>query len=82
MIGVVSRCGAGKDLVRRVALVVELGGCPFAQQRQILSFIVSRLPRFFRGALDATGNGAELSREGIGRQTLNSRRWRYGNDPG
>lgn len=51
----------GKDLVRRPRLVVELGGCPFAQQRQILAFIVHRLPRFFRGALDASGNGAELA---------------------
>lgn len=51
----------GRDLVRRPRLVVELGGCPFAQQRQILAFIVSRLPRFFAGALDATGNGAELA---------------------
>lgn len=51
----------GKDLVRRPRLVVELGGCPFAQQRQILAFIVNRLPRFFHGALDASGNGAELA---------------------
>lgn len=51
----------GKDMVRRPRLVVELGGCPFAQQRQILAFIVNRLPRFFHGALDASGNGAELA---------------------
>ena len=51
----------GKDLVRRPRLVVELGGCPFAQQRQILKFIVDRLPRFFSGALDASGNGADLA---------------------
>ncbi len=51
----------GRDLVSRPRLVVELGGCPFAQQRQILTFIVSRLPRFFRGSLDAGGNGAELA---------------------
>lgn len=51
----------GKDLVRRPRLVVELGGCPFAQQREILAFIVNRLPRFYFGALDATGNGAELA---------------------
>lgn len=51
----------GKDLVSRPRLVVELGGCPFAQQRQILAFIVNRLPRFFRGAFDASGNGAELA---------------------
>lgn len=51
----------GKDLVRRPRLVAELGGCPFAQQRQILKFVVDRLPRFFSGALDAGGNGAELA---------------------
>ena len=51
----------GKDVVRRPRGVVEIGGCPFAQQRQILAFIVNRLPRFFGGALDATGNGAELA---------------------
>jgi phage FluMu gp28-like protein len=51
----------GSDLVRRPRLVVELGGCPFAQQRQILRYIVDRLPRFTAGALDAGGNGAELA---------------------
>lgn len=51
----------GKDLVRRPRLVVELGGCPFAQQREILAYIVNRLPRLAFGALDATGNGAELA---------------------
>ncbi|MDR2187000.1 MAG: hypothetical protein LBE62_02985 [Azonexus sp.] len=51
----------GRDLVRRPRLVVELGGCPFAQQRQILTVIVGSLPRFFAGALDAGGNGAELA---------------------
>jgi phage FluMu gp28-like protein len=51
----------GKDLVSRPRLVVEIGGCPFAQQRQILAFIGDRLPRFSGGALDATGNGAELA---------------------
>lgn len=58
---VITALEEGKDLVRRPKLVVELGGCPFAQQRQILAFIVDRLPRFFSGALDATGNGAELA---------------------
>src|SRR5690606_24187933 len=35
--------------------------CPFEQQKQILFFIVDRLPRFRSGALDATGNGAYLA---------------------
>ncbi len=51
----------GRDVVQRPRLVVELGNCPFSQQRQILGYIVSRLPRFFSGALDAGGNGAELA---------------------
>ena len=51
----------GQDLVVRPRLSVELGGCPFAQQRQILKYIVDRLPRFTSGAMDATGNGAELA---------------------
>lgn len=51
----------GTDLVRRPCFSVELGGCPFAQQRQILTYIVDRLPRFYSGALDAGGNGAELA---------------------
>lgn len=51
----------GRDLVLRPRLVVELAGCPFAQQRQILKYIVERLPRFAAGSMDATGNGAELA---------------------
>jgi phage FluMu gp28-like protein len=51
----------GKDLVIRPRLVVELGGCPFAQQRQILKYVVGALPRFASAALDAGGNGAELA---------------------
>lgn len=51
----------GADLVRRPCFSVELGGCPFAQQRQILTYIVEWLPRFFSAALDAGGNGAELA---------------------
>lgn len=51
----------GKDLVIRPRLVIELGGCPFAQQRQILKYAVDRLPRFTSGSMDATGNGAELA---------------------
>lgn len=51
----------GRDLVNRVALVVELANCPFRQQEQILDFIVDRLPRLRGAALDAGGNGAQLA---------------------
>lgn len=41
--------------------VVELRNVPFEQQKQILFFVVDRLPRFAAGALDARGNGQYLA---------------------
>ncbi|ROH88632.1 hypothetical protein ED208_12500 [Stagnimonas aquatica] len=54
----------GADLRRRPPFIVELHNVPFAQQRQIVRFIIKGLPRFSAGALDAGGNGADLA-EGI-----------------
>ena len=51
----------GRDLVRRVPFIVELRNVPFEQQRQILFYIVDRLPRMRAGKLDATGNGQFLA---------------------
>jgi phage FluMu gp28-like protein len=51
----------GRDLVTRVRLVVELSNCPFAQQQQILFFILNAPKRLRGAALDATGNGAMLA---------------------
>lgn len=51
----------GQDLVRRVPFIVELRNVPFDQQREILYYIVDRLPRLAGGALDARGNGAYLA---------------------
>ncbi len=51
----------GADLVRRACFIVELRNVPFDQQREILFYIVDRLPRLCGGALDATGNGAYLA---------------------
>lgn len=50
-----------QDLKRRFPFVVELHNVPFEQQRQVIFYIADRLPRFFAGALDATGNGAYLA---------------------
>jgi len=50
-----------KDLRNRVCLWIELTRCPFRQQEQILQYVVDRLPRFRKGALDATGNGLALA---------------------
>ncbi|UTO29301.1 hypothetical protein [Bartonella harrusi] len=51
----------GQDLVRRVRFMVELRNTPFDQQREILFYVVSGLPRLLGGALDARGNGAYLA---------------------
>lgn len=50
-----------RNLTKRVRFQVELANCPYQQQKQILFYIVDRLPRFRCGALDATGNGGYLA---------------------
>lgn len=52
-----------QNLKRRTPFVVELRNVPFAQQKQILWFMVDRLPRFCAGALDARGNGQQMAEE-------------------
>lgn len=51
----------GKTMKNRVRLWIELANCPYRQQEQILKYVVDRLPRFRKGALDATGNGLALA---------------------
>ena len=51
----------GRDLVRRTRLVVELREVPHEQQRQILFYILDRLPRLRAGKMDAGGNGSYLA---------------------
>lgn len=62
-----------RTLLRRAALLVELRNVPFETQRDVLFFIVERLPRFSGGAGDATGNGAylaEVARQKFGERVL------------
>lgn len=53
----------GQDLVRRVKFQIELRNMPFAQQRQIIWYILDRLPRFKAAAFDSRGNGQQLAEE-------------------
>jgi len=46
---------------RRTPFTIELRNVPFDQQRQILFFVLDRLPRFRGGKMDARGNGQYLS---------------------
>lgn len=52
-----------QNLTRRVPFAVELRNVPFTQQRQIVWYILDRLPRFAAGAFDARGNGSQLAEE-------------------
>lgn len=45
----------------KATFVLELRNMPFQQQEQILFYIVSKLPRFTFGGLDARGNGQFLA---------------------
>jgi phage FluMu gp28-like protein len=57
----------GQDMVRRPPFIVELRAIPYAQQKQILWWLIDRLPNFRGGAMDATGNGAPLAQETAGK---------------
>lgn len=50
-----------QDLTVHHPFLVELRNCPFEQQKQALFYILHRLPRFNRAALDARGNGHYLA---------------------
>lgn len=56
-------CQVGRDMRRRPPCVIELRECPWEQQRQILWWTLSTLPRLQGGAMDAAGIGAVLAEE-------------------
>lgn len=49
------------DLRKRVPFVVELRNVPYDQQKQVMLYLLTRLPRFRAAAFDATGNGGYLA---------------------
>ena len=51
----------GRDLVLRTPFELEMRNVPYEAQRQIIFYIVDRLPRFRAGKFDATGNGGYLA---------------------
>ncbi len=55
------------NLTRRYPFLIELGDCPFDQQREILFYIGDRLPRLMAGKLDARGNGQYLAEKAMQR---------------
>jgi phage FluMu gp28-like protein len=51
----------GRDLVKRAPFMLELRNTPYEAQKQMLFYIVDRLPLFRSGKLDAGGNGGYLA---------------------
>lgn len=50
-----------QNSTRRSRFSIEMANVPYDQQRQVLFYVVEKLPRFFFGTLDATGNGGALA---------------------
>lgn len=50
-----------QQLRRVMPFSIELRNMPHRQQEQVLFYVVSRLPRFTKGAMDARGNGHALA---------------------
>jgi phage FluMu gp28-like protein len=62
-----------QDATYYAPFVLELRNIPFEQQKQILHYIIDRLPRFTHGALDARGNGqylAEVTAQKYGQEKI------------
>ncbi len=77
-----------RTLTLKTPFIVELRNIPFEQQKQIVFYIIDRLPRFRAGAFDARGNGQYLAevamqRYGAGRiaQVMLSTEWYRENMP-
>lgn len=77
-----------RTLDLRTPFIVELRNVPFEQQKQILFYIVDRLPRFRAGAMDARGNGQYLAEVAMQRygpsriaQVMLSQEWYRENMP-
>lgn len=50
-----------QELKRTHPFAIELSNVPFEQQKQIVFYVLERLPRFIGAAFDATGNGSYLA---------------------
>lgn len=52
-----------RDLRRSVPFTIEMNCVPYDQQKQIVTWVTERLPRFSGAKMDARGNGAVLAQE-------------------
>lgn len=54
-----------KALRKKVPFVVEIKNAPYEVQREVMLYILARLPRFRAAAFDATGNGGYLAEAAV-----------------
>jgi phage FluMu gp28-like protein len=52
-----------QNMSRKVPFMLELRQVPYTSQLQVLKYVVSRLPLYLFGALDATGSGGWLAEQ-------------------
>jgi len=63
----------GQDMKLRPLFTLEMRNIPYEAQKQIVHYILDRLPNFMRAAFDATGNGgflAEVSTQRYGAERV------------
>lgn len=58
-------CASLPSTARQLTLTLEIRNCPYDQQKQIMLFVLSKLPRFIGAAFDATGNGGYLAESAL-----------------
>ncbi|WP_044469789.1 terminase large subunit domain-containing protein [Mannheimia massilioguelmaensis] len=64
-LSVFSVCACLPNTARHIELTLEIRNCPYDQQKQIMLFILPKLPRFIGAAFDATGNGGYLAESAL-----------------
>ena len=58
-------CACLPNTARHIELTLEIRNCPYDQQKQIMLFILPKLPRFIGSSFDATGNGGYLAESAL-----------------
>ena len=58
-------CACQPSTAREIELTLEIRNCPYDQQKQIMFFLLPKLPRFIGSSFDATGNGGYLAESAL-----------------
>ena len=58
-------CACRPSTAREIELTLEIRNCPYDQPKQIMLFVLPKLPRFIGSSFDATGNGGYLAESAL-----------------